>query len=150
MKQTFTVSSLEELRQFKKELVELIDVVKSSQGQYVLYVDTQRDRSPSQQSIFITKAQFDAALSPAMRAGPPSAFSPHIAGGRFLPYRLDAAYFAYQRAQARAEITDGVPGSAIIRNKQQYLAVYGEQFGLFPPGRMGAALNAATIVALHN
>lgn len=150
MKQTITVSSLDELRQFKKELVELIDVVKSANGQYVLYVDTQRDRSPSQQSIFITKAEFDAALSPAMRAGTPSAFSPHVAGGKFLGFRLDAAYFAYQRAQARGEFENNRPNSAIIRNKQQYLAVYGEQFGLYPPGRMGDFLNAATTRVLKS
>lgn len=143
MKQTFTVSSLDELRRFKKELVELIDVVKSADGQYVLYIDTRRDRSPAASSIFITKAQFDAALSPVMRAGPPSAFSARVAGGRFLPYRLDAAYSAYQRAQARAGITDTVPGSAVIRNRQQYLAVYGDKLGFYPTGRMGNFLNSA-------
>lgn len=149
MRQTITVSSLDELRQFKKEFVQLIDVVKSSDGKYVLYVDTRRDNSPATRSAFITKREFDLALSPAMRSGSPSAFSPNIASGQFLPFRLDAAYSAYLRAQARADITDTVPGSALIRNKQQYLAVYGEQFGYFPPGRMGTALNAATTAALN-
>lgn len=149
MKQTITISSLHELQRFKAEFVEVLDIVKSANGKYVLFVDTRRDNSPGQQSIFITKAQFDAALSPAMRSGSPSAFSPHIASGQFLPFRLDSAYSAYQRAQARAEITDSVPGSALIRNRQQYLAVYGDQFGLFPPGRMmGDFLNAATTAAL--
>jgi hypothetical protein len=148
MRQTITVSSLDELRQFKKEFVQLIDVVKSSDGKYVLYVDTRRDNSPATRSAFITKREFDLALSPAMRSGSPSAFSPNIAGGRFLAHRLDAAYSSYLRAQARADITDTVPGSALIRNKQQYLAVYGEQFGYYPPGRMGDALNAATTESL--
>ena len=148
MRQTITVSSLEELRQFKKEFVQLIDVVKSANGQYILFVDIRRDNSPATRSAFITKREFDSALSPAMRSGSPSAFSPNIAGGRFLPHRLDAAYSSYLRAQARADITDTVPGSALIRNKQQYLAVYGEQFGYYPPGRMGHALNAATTAAL--
>jgi hypothetical protein len=149
MRQTITVSSLNELRQFKKEFVQLIDVVKAADGKYVLYVDTRRDNSPATRSMFITKRQLDEALSPEMRSGSPSAFSPNIAGGRFLPHRLDAAYSAYLRAQARADITDTVPGSALIRNTQQYLAVYGEQFGYYPPGRMGDALNAATTAALR-
>lgn len=148
MKQTITISSLHELRRFKNEFVEVLDIVKSANGKYVLFVDTRRDNSPSQQSIFITKAQFDAALSPAMRSGSPSAFSPHIASGQFLPFRLDSAYSAYQRAQARADIENNRPGSALIRNRQQYLAVYGDSFGLFPPGRMGEFLNATTTKAL--
>jgi hypothetical protein len=148
VRRTITVSSLAELAQFKKEMVQLIDVVKSANGKYVLYVQTQRDSSPATRSMFITKAQFDAALSPAMRTGSPAAFSPHIAGGRFTQNRLNIAYFAYQRAQARADITDTVPGSAMIRNKHQFIAVYGEQFGLYPPGRMGDYLNAATTAAL--
>lgn len=148
MKQTITISSLSELAQFKKQFVELVDVVKGAEGKYVLFVHTQRNRSPAQRSMFITKAEFDSALSPAMRSGQPSAFSSHIASGRFLPYRLDAAYGEYRRAQARAEITDNVPGSALIRNTQQYLAVYGEHFALFPRGRMGNFLNTSTTSAL--
>ena len=148
MRQTITVSSLDELRQFKKEFVQLIDVVKSANGQYILFVDTRRDNSPATRSMFITMREFDSALSPALRSGSPSAFSPNIAGGKFLAHRLDASYSAYLRAQARADIIDTVPGSALIRNTQQYLAVYGEQFGYYPPGRMGDALNAATTAAL--
>lgn len=148
MKQTITVSSLEELRKFKTEFIEIRDIVKSANGKYILFVEKRRDNSPGTQSMFITKREFDLALSPTMRSGSPSAFSPNIARGQFLPFRLDAAYNAYLRAQARADITDTVPGSALIRNTQQYLAVYGEQFGYFPPGRMGDALNAATTAAL--
>lgn len=128
MKQTITINGPQDLKQFKREFAELIDVVRQADGKYVLFVDTKWDNSPTTRSMFITKAQFDAALSPAMRTGAPSAFSPYIAGGRFLPHRLDGAY---QRAQARAEIMDNVP--ALIRNRQQYLAVYGDQFGLYPP-----------------
>jgi hypothetical protein len=148
MRKSITVSSLGELRQFKKEFVQLIDVVKAADGKYVLYVDTRRDNSPATRSMFITKREFDLALSPAMRSGSPSAFSPNIASGQFLPFRLDAAYSSYLRAQARADITDTVPGSALIRNKQQYIAVYGEQFGYYPPGRMGDFLNKSLSEAL--
>jgi hypothetical protein len=148
MKQTITVSSLEELRKFKTEFIEIRDIVKSANGKYIIFVEKHRDNSPAAQSMFITKREFDAALSPAMRTGSPAAFSPHIASGGFTPNRLNLAYSAYQRAQAQADITDTVPGSAMIRNREQFLAVYGERFGYFPPGRMGDFLNASVSEAL--
>lgn len=142
MRQTVTINTPRDLNQFKREFAHLVDVVKQADGKYVLYVDI--DRSPATRSAFITKAQFDEALSPAMRAGSPAAFSEHIAAGRFLPQRLNAAYSSYQRAQVRSVLENDRPGSALIRNRQQYIAVYGEQFGIYPPGRMGDFLNSAT------
>ena len=150
MKQTITVSSLEELRKFKTEFIEIRDIVKSANGKYIIFVEKRRDNSPGTQSMFITKRQLDEALSPVMRTGSNPAFSPNVASGRFLPFRLDAAYSAYLRAQAQADITDTVPGSAMIRNKHQFIAVYGEQLGLYPPGRMGDFLNTITKDALKN
>ena len=146
MRQTVTINTTRDLNQFKREFAHLVDVVKQADGKYVLYVDI--DRSPATRSAFITKAQFDEALSPAMRGGSPSAFSPHIAGGRFLPQRLDAAYSAYQRAQVKSDLENERPRSALIRNRSQYLAVYGEQFGIYPPGRMGDALNTSVVASL--
>lgn len=146
MKQTVMITTPRDLRAFKREFAELVDVVKQADGKYVLYVHTVH--SPATRTAFITKAAFDAALSPTMRTGSPSAFSPGVAGGRFLPHRLDAAYSAYQRAQARSAIENNRSGSALIRNRAQYLAVYGELFGLYPPGRIGGALNASTNAAL--
>jgi len=148
MKQTITVSSLEELRKFKTEFIEVRDIVKSANGKYIIFVEKRRNNSPGAQSIFITKREFDQALSPAMRTGSPAAFSPNVAGGRFLPHRLDSAYSAYQRAQAKADITDTVPGSAMIRNRHEFIAVHGEKFGYFPPGRMGDFLNESVSGAL--
>lgn len=145
MKQTVTINGPQDLKQFKREFSEIIDVVRQANGKYVLYVH--KRSNPVTHSMFVTKAQFDAAISPAMQAGSPSAFSPHIAGGRFLPHRLDAAYGAYQRAQARAEIMDNVP--VLIRNREQYIAIYGHEFGLYPPGRMGDFLNRTTTAALR-
>lgn len=133
MKQTITVSGLNDLRAFKREFAHLVDVVKQADGKYVLYVHTVS--SPATRTAFITKAAFDAALSPTMRTGSPSAFSEHIASGRFLPHRLDAAYIAYQRAQAKTALENNRPGSALIRNRAQYLAVYGEHFHIYPHGR---------------
>lgn len=148
MRQTITINTPRDLNQFKREFANLVDVVKQADGKYVLFVNI--DRSTATRSAFITKTQFDEALSPAMRGGSPSAFSPHIAGGRFLPHRLNAAYHAYQQAQVRASLENGRSGSALIRNRAQYLAVYGEQFGLYLSGRIGGALNASTVDALNN
>ena len=148
MKQTITVSSLEELRKFKTEFIEIRDIVKSANGKYIVFVEKRRDTSSAAQSMFITKRQLDEALSPIMRTGSNPAFSPHVASGRFLPFRLDAAYSAYLRAQAQADITDTVPGSALIRNKHQFIAVYGEKFGYFSQSRMGQFLNKSVNEAL--
>jgi hypothetical protein len=145
VKQTITINTPQDLKQFQHEFVELIDVVRQANGKYVLYV--KRDASPATRSAFITKAQFDAALSPAMRTGSPAAFSPHIANGKFTQNRLTLAYAAYQRAQAQAEINANTP--ALIRNRDQYLAIYGEQFGFYPPGKIGVALNRTTTAALR-
>lgn len=142
MRQTITINGLQDLNQFKREFAHLVDVVKGADGKYVLYVDTAR--SPATRTAFITKSAFDAALSPAMRAGQPSAFSPNIAGGQFLAHRLDMAYSSYQHAQAKSNLENNRPGSALIRNRAQYLSVYGEQLGIYPPGRMGDFLNLAT------
>jgi hypothetical protein len=142
MRQTVTVNTPRDLQQFKREFAHLVDVVKQADGKYVLYLHT--PISPATRNAFITKAAFDAALSPAMRSGSPSAFSPHIARGQFLAHRLDAAYSAYQRAQAKTALESNRPSSALIRNRSQYLAVYGEAFGLYPPGRMGDFLNEKT------
>lgn len=139
MKQTITVSGLKDLRAFKREFAALVDVVKRADGRYRTYLHT--PTSPATRSAFITKEAFDAALSPAMRGGSPRAFSSRIAGGRFLPHRLDAAYSAYQRAQVKSDLENSRPGSALIRNRQQYLAVFGGEFGLYPPGRTGDFLN---------
>jgi hypothetical protein len=146
MKQTVIITTPRDLRAFKREFAELVDVVKQADGKYVLYVHTVS--SPATRTAFISKAQFDAALSPTMRTGSPSAFSEHIAGGRFLPHRLDEAYSAYQRAQTQTALENNRPGSALIRNRAQYVAVYGDSFGLYPPGRIGGALNASTNTAL--
>lgn len=147
MKQTVTVNGLEDLRAFKREFAHLVDVVKRSDGKYVLYLST--PSSPATRTALITKSAFDAALSPAMRTGHPSAFSPRIAGGRFLQHRLDSAYSGYRRAQARAALENDRAGSALIRNRAQYLAVYGDEFGLYPPGRMGDLLNNASRTTLN-
>ncbi len=141
MKQAFTINGISDLRALQHELSHLVEVVREANGKYVLFVNTS-NRSPATHSMFISKSQFDAALSPAMRTGSPRAFSPHIANGQFLPHRLDAAYSGYQRAQARIHTMHNLP--SIIRSRQEYFAIYKDKFGPYPTGRIGEFLNHAT------
>ena len=132
-----TVIKNEELRQYSHDLAALIKQVKAANGRYVLYVDTVN--SPTTQSAFISRAEFDNAISPTM-FGSPAAFSNKVAGGKFLPKRLNAAYGAYTREQAQAHSREN-SGNKVIRNRADYLAVYKDQFDLFPSNRMGRAIN---------
>lgn len=132
-----TVIKDENLRQYSQDLAALLKVVKAANGRYVLYVDTVK--SVTTQSAFISKSEFDNAISPTMY-GRPSAFSQKVAGGKFLPNRLNAAYGAYTHAQAQAQTRAG-SGAKVIRNRAEYLAVYRNQFGLFPNNRMGRIMN---------
>lgn len=141
-----TVIKDENLRQYSRDLAELIKVVKAANGRYVLYVDTVK--SATTQSAFISKSEFDNAISPTMY-GNPSAFSQKVAGGKFLPNRLNAAYGAYTRAQAQAQ-TRASSGTKVIRNRADYLAVYRNQFDLFPNNRMGRVLNKSITRDLQN
>lgn len=132
-----TVIKDENLRQYSHDLAELIKVVRAANGRYVLYVDTVK--SATTQSAFISKSEFDNAISPTMY-GSPSAFSQKLAGGKFLPHRLNAAYGAYTRAQAQAQ-TRASSGTKVIRNRAEYLAIYRNQFDLFPNNRIGQVMN---------
>ena len=149
MKTTITIQTSKDLKAFKRDFGELADFVKRSDDTYIMHLETHKPKNRFNQPMFLTKAQFNAALSPAMQSGAPSAFSPHIAGGGFLPQRLDKAYFDYCRAQARAEIMDNVPNSAVITNKRDYLRIYGERFEVYPPGRFGNFFNIATTASLN-
>lgn len=143
MRQTITIQISKDLKAFKRDFGELADFVKRSDGSYIMHIETTKPKNSFNQPMFLTKAQFNAALSPSLRVGPPSAFSPQVAGGEFLPFRLNAAYSAYQRAQARAEIMDNVPNSAVITNRRDYLRIHGERFEVYPPGKFGDFLNAS-------
>lgn len=137
MKQTFTLTNSAELNTFRRDFQKLADTVKQADGQYVLFVDTVRGRA-AKPSI-ISKADFDRAVSPAMHLSP-AAFSKQVAGGRFLPERLDAAYGALARAQAQHEVLNR--GAHKILNRQQYIAFYYGDFSFYPG--IGAPLNRST------
>lgn len=137
MKQTFTITTRKDLKQFQRDFQELADTVKSADGEYVLYVDTARDRA-AKPSI-ISKAEFDRVVSPALHLAP-AAFSKKVAGGKFLPDKLDAAYGALARAQAQHEVLNrGVPK---LLNRRDYIAFYYGDFSFYPG--IGASLNRST------
>ena len=119
MKQVNIINNIQELRRFKSEFAHLIKVVREADGKYVLHVH--EDRANGAQKSLISKAEFDRVVSPAMY-GSPSAFSKGVAGGRFLPKRLDAAYGALARAQARTDENTRGAGKAL--NRRDYIAYY--------------------------
>lgn len=127
MKQTITVSGLNDLRAFKREFAHLVDIVKQADGKYVLYVDI--DRGLGAQPSIISKADFDRVVSPAMHRAP-AAFSDNIAGGRFLADKLDAAYGAVARETMRRGILKS--GQRKILNRREYLAYYYAVFDFYP------------------
>lgn len=134
MKQTVTISSSRDLQQFKRDFVELIDVVRNADGSYVLHLDIKR-RSAASPSI-ISKADFDRVVSPAMH-DEPAAFSSKVAGGRFLPDRLDRAYGAFAREQLRQQYAS--QHQRKILNRQEYIAYYYPDLKFYP--KLAASLN---------
>lgn len=138
MRQTFVLENLSDLHTFETEFRKLADKVKSYNGKYVLHLDTRRSGC---KSIFVSKADFDRVVSPTMYGDTP-AFSRKVAGGKFLPDRLDAAYGALSREQARQEyLAKGE--RKIITNRQEYIAYYyGDVFSFYPG--IGKPLNKST------
>lgn len=136
MRQTFILTNTNELRAFEREFRRLADKVKSYDGKYVLYVDTHKGGC---KSIFVSKTDFDRVVSPQMYGDTP-AFSKQVAGGRFLPDRLDAAYGALAREQARQE--NLAHGQRKILNRSEYIALYYPEFSFYPG--IGSSLNRST------
>ena len=134
MRQTITISSSKDLQRFRHDFVELVDVVRKADGKYVLHVDV-KQRSFAAPSI-ISKADFDRVVSPAMH-DEPAAFSPKVAGGRFLPDRLNRAYGAFAREQLRKQYDSR--HQMKILNRQEYLAYYYPEFAFYP--KLAASLN---------
>lgn len=134
MKQTVTIRSSRDLQRFKRDFVKLIDIVRNADGSYVLHVDV-KCRSAASPSI-ISKADFDRVVSPAMH-DEPAAFSRKVAGGRFLPDRLDRAYGAFAREQLRQKYDFQYHRK--ILDRQEYIAYYYPDFAFYP--KLAASLN---------
>ena len=137
MRQTFVLETSGDLRHFETEFRRLADTVRSADGKYVLHIDT---RSAPSRSIFVDKATFDRAVSPAMHRKP-AAFSQTVAGGRFLPDKLDAAYGALAKEAMQNEVLQR--GQRKILTREEYIAYYyGDAFSFYPS--LGAPLNRST------
>ena len=135
MRQTITINTSKDLQQFRQDFGELIDIVRQADGKYVLHVES--PRSFATHPTIISKADFDRVVSSAMY-GEPAAFSHKIAGGRFLPDRLDRAYNALTREQMRKQYA-GQHQQKVL-NRREYLAYYYPDFAFYP--KLARALNS--------
>jgi hypothetical protein len=135
MRRTIVIENSKDLKAFKRDFSDLINIVKRADGKYVLYVDTVQRNSPAN-SLFVSQADFDRVVSPTMY-GSPSAFSQHVAGGQFLTERLSAAYGALARENARKAIEQH--GARKLLNRREYIAYYYGDFTFYP--KIAANLN---------
>lgn len=135
MRRTIVIENSKDLKAFKRDFSELINIVKRADGKYVLYVDTVQRNSPAN-SLFVSQADFDRVVSPTMY-GTPSAFSQHVAGDKFLKETLSAAYGALARENARKAIEQH--GARKLLNRREYIAYYYGDFTFYP--KIAANLN---------
>lgn len=136
MRQTITIRGLADLKKFEREFRDLVDIVRNADGSYVLHVDRP---SKGHKPMIISKADFDRVVSPHMY-GPNPAFSKTVAGGRFKPDRLNAAYGALAREQAKNEVLQS--GQRKILNRREYIAYYYGDMPFYPA--LAASLNGSS------
>lgn len=136
MRQTITIRGLADLKLFEREFRELVDIVKKADGNYVLHVDRP---STGHKPMIISKDDFDRVVSPHMYGSNP-AFSKAVAGGRFKPDRLNAAYGALACEQAKHEVLQR--GKRKTLNKREYIAYYYGDMPFYPA--LVASLNGSS------
>jgi len=117
VKYVFIIQTSHDLRTFRRDFRALADTVKAADGKYVMYEVAPSATLPS----IISKADFDRVVSGAMY-GEPAAFSRSVAGGRFLPDRLDAAYGALARETAQRTALQR--GQRKILTRAEFIAYY--------------------------
>ena len=98
MKQTVTIGSSRELRRFKSDFVELIDIVRKADGKYVLYVDVKHSRR-SRPSI-VSKSDFDQTVG-----------------------KNDDKYTCYSTQEQMRRAYEDAPRKKVL-NRQEYLQLY--------------------------
>lgn len=117
MKYVFIIQTNHDLRAFRRDFRALADTVKAADGKYVMYEVAPSAALPS----IISKANFDRVVSGEMY-GEPAAFSRRVAGGRFLPDRLERAYGALARETAQRRALQR--GQRKILNRAEFIAYY--------------------------
>lgn len=117
MKHVIISSTNQDLRAFHRDFRALADTVRAADGSYVMYDVTPSAALPS----IISKADFDRVVSGEMY-GKPAAFSRSIAGGHFLPDRLDRTYGALARHAAQHHVLQR--GKRKILNRAEFIAYY--------------------------
>lgn len=129
------------LKGFIKDLRTLRGELKRIEGRYIFYVDSPGGESLATQPMIIDEALLTRAVEPALRLKP-SALAPYIANGGLLPDKKRTLIANLQREQARQMKQATKGGKAVIRNREQYLAMYAGKFDYFS-GRIGRPINAA-------
>lgn len=117
MKRTIIIQTSHDLRAFRREFRALADTVRAADGKYVMYEVSPSAALPS----IISKGDFDRVVSGEMY-GEPSAFSRRVAGGRFLPDRLNRTYGALARETAQRSALQR--GQRKILNRTDFIAYY--------------------------
>lgn len=121
MKHTIIVKTSHDLRRFRRDFKALADTVRAAEGTYVMYEVAPSAALPS----IISKADFDRVVSGEMY-GERAAFSKGVAGGRFLPDRLDRAYGALAREVAQSKAS--MRGRYKVLTREQYIAYYYQDY----------------------
>lgn len=117
MKHTIIIETSHDLRAFRREFRALADTVRAADGKYVMYEVAPSAALPS----IISKADFDRVVSGEMY-GERAAFSRRVAGGRFLPDRLDRTYGALAREAEQHRVLQR--GQRKILNREDFIYYY--------------------------
>lgn len=117
MRHIIVIHTSHDLRTFRRDFRALADTVRTADGKYVMYDVTPSAMLPS----IVSKADFDRVVSAEMY-GEPAAFSQSVAGGRFLPDRLDRTYGALARVSGQHRVLQR--GQRKILTRAEFLAYH--------------------------
>jgi len=117
VKRTIIIQTSHDLRAFRREFRALADTVRAADGSYVMYEVTPSGALPS----IISKGDFDRVVSGEMY-GERAAFSRNVAGGRFLPDRLNRTYGALAREAEQHRVLQR--GQRKLLNRAEFIAYY--------------------------
>ena len=134
------------IKGFTKELRQLRGELKRIDGQYIFFVEKFRPGGGgiASKPLTVDNQFLRDIIEPPLRMSP-SALSPNIASGRLLPDKKRALIGNIQREQAKQSQRSG---RQVIRTREQYLAVSGDEFGYFS-GRMGNKINKTILAMLR-
>ena len=108
-----------ELLDFNRAFGQLSQTVREADGKYRVHIEA---RTPdAMASCIVSKEAFDRVVSAEMLKDP-AAFSKRVAGGRFLPDRLNRTYAALTRETLKQR--EAARGQRKVLTKREYIAFY--------------------------